>query len=217
MAKRKNHRATNHSDFAGPDAEKEAIERLAKSAAEANAKAGHNSGEVDEEVLTRNTLLIKEQLLTLDELLGQVSAARGVLGNRKKVAKKDGCDVDAIMLALKYEKRVKNGGASPVVAEHRQIGRILRILDCPLGTQFKLFDLADDAPEAATDEGALERKATLAGEQAGLNGEPVDNCPHTPGTPQAFGWRNGWQVGADKLTASFGNGKAPAPAGTAAH
>lgn len=218
MAKRTNRRATAHADFAGPDAAKEAIEKLAKSASEANAKAGHNSGEVPDETLQLHVSLIKAAKLELAELLKDVAAKRGVLGNRKKVAKKDGCDVEAIMLGLKLEERVATGGSSPIVSEHRQVGRVLKILDCPLYTQFKLFDLDAEQHTETKSEEDLIKEATLAGEHAGLNGEPKENNPHrnAPGSPKWFGWNNGWQVGADKLTDSFKTGRAPAPAGEAA-
>ena len=137
-------RAANQADFAGPDADREAIERLARSARLANEQAG--GGRVPDEVLQRNTLLIEAAQAELDELLGEVAKLRGVLGNRKKVAKNDGCDVDAIVQALRLKKQAGAGGSEPIVTRHRMVGRILGLLGHPLGTQFKLF--GNDANEA---------------------------------------------------------------------
>jgi hypothetical protein len=138
-------RAANQADFAGPDADREAIERLARAARLANEQQG--GGRVADEVLQRNTLLIEAAQAELDELLGEVAKLRGVLGNRKKVARNDGCDVDAIVQALRLKKQAV-GGSEPIVTRHRLVGRILGLLGHPLGTQFKLFGNDDaDAEE----------------------------------------------------------------------
>ena len=140
-------RAANQADFAGPDADREAIERLARSARLANEQQ-QGGGRVADEVLQRNTLLIEGAQAELDELLGEVAKLRGVLGNRKKVAKSDGCDVDAIVQALRLKKQAGAGGSEPIVTRHRMVGRILGLLGHPLGTQFKLFgNEANDAEE----------------------------------------------------------------------
>lgn len=142
-------RAADQADFAGPDADREAIERLARAARLANERhcgpdggqgGGQRGGGVADEVLQRNTLLIEAAQAELDEAMGEVAKLRGVLGNRRKVAKSDGCDVDAIVQALRLRKQAAAGGSEPIVARHRMVGRILGLLGHPLGTQFKLFD-----------------------------------------------------------------------------
>ncbi len=138
-------RAANQADFAGPDADREAIERLARAARLANEQQG--GGRVPDEVLQRNTLLIEAAQAEIDELLGEVAKLRGVLGNRKKVAKNDGCDVDAIVQALRLKKQAGAGGSEPIVTRHRMVGRILGLLGHPLGTQFKLFGNDAEAEE----------------------------------------------------------------------
>lgn len=143
-------RAANQADFAGPDADREAIERLARSARLANEQQNgqQGGGRVADEVLQRNTLLIEAAQVELEELMGEVAKLRGVLGNRKKVAKNDGCDVDAIVQALRLKKQAGTGGSEPIVTRHRMVGRILGLIGHPLGTQFKLFgNDADDAEE----------------------------------------------------------------------
>jgi hypothetical protein len=134
-------RAANQADFAGPDADREAIERLARAARLANEQQGgqQGGGRVADEVLQRNTLLIEAAQAELDEAMGEVAKLRGVLGNRKKVAKNDGCDIDAIVQALRLKKQAGAGGSEPIVTRHRMVGRILGLLGHPLGMQFKLF------------------------------------------------------------------------------
>ena len=61
-------RAANQADFAGPDADREAIERLARSARLANEQQ-QGGGRVADEVLQRNTLLIEAAQAELIEML----------------------------------------------------------------------------------------------------------------------------------------------------
>src|SRR5712664_2140450 len=122
MAKRK--RADNHSDFAGPDANKEAIETLSKAAKKANAKAGHNSGTVPEETIANHITLIKAAEAEWREFRDQATVAMGVLRNRFKTAKHDGVDIDSLKLAFRIAERV----TGEVVSEQRNVGRYLRIM-----------------------------------------------------------------------------------------
>lgn len=207
MAKGKSRRRNEDvADFAGPDADQEAIERLTASAKKENAKKGKNIGEASDETVGMHVNLIKAAEIEWRELRDKASQAQGVLRNRYKVAKGDGVDVDSLKLAFRIAERA----TGEVISEQRNVGRYLRIMGSPLGHQWGLFDDTED-------EGTQKLDATAAGEQAGLNGEPADNCPFQPGTEQAFAWRNGHQVGADKLADSFRTGKAPAATGAEAH
>lgn len=196
-------RATNHGDFAGPDADKDNLDRLAAAAAEENAKrAGHNGGEPLDEVIRRNANAIEVCLIEIDTALRVVQKARADLGAARKTAKTDMGSkewVDAVVSSVKLKRQAAKGGASSIVSEHRMMGRVLRLLDTPLGVQYNLFAMPTEA-EVKADPVKLEAEATMAGEAAGRSGQPVDNCPHNPGTPEAFGWRNGWQVGVDAVT-----------------
>lgn len=209
--KPRNKRAENLADFAGPDADHENIEKLAKAAAESNSKIGHNSGEPSDEVLKRNADAIEVAWVEIDAAMRIVQAARAGLAVARKNAKTDfGAKswVDSVEAAIKLKRAADKGGSSEIVSEHRQIGRALRVMGCALGTQFNLFaSPADDV--APKDEKTIEAEATLAGEHAGLNGEPKENNPHQAGTPQWFGWNNGHTIGVDKLADGFRNGGAP--------
>lgn len=218
--KPKNKLPENLGDFAGPDADRENIEKLAKAAEEANKKIGHNSGEPSDESIERNFDAIEVALIEIDAAGRIMQKARQALGAVQKTAKTDlgsKAWVDSIVASVKLKRQTDKGGSSEIVAEHRQMGRILRLKNVAIGTQFGLYAFPENEPEAPKDDKTLANEAFLAGEHAGLNGEPVDNCPHQAGTPKAFGWRNGWQVGADKLTDSFAKGTIPtASAGEAA-
>ena len=206
MARRKTptRREENLDDFAGPDAEKDAIDRLAKSAAEANKKAGKNVGEAADETVGMHVNLIKAAKVEWRELRDKASQAQGVLRNRYKVAKGDGVDVDSLKLAFRISERA----SGEVVAEQRNVGRYLRIMGSPLGTQWSLFD---------SEEAAETIDPAAQGEQAGLNAEPKENNPHTPGTTPWFTWNNGHQVGAEKLAENLRTGNVGGGEGAAAH
>ncbi len=205
MAKRKNQRATGHSDFAGPDAEKDAIEKLAEAARKQNAKGGSNSG-VPDEVLDRNLTLIEAAQVELDEKVKEVDELRGVLRNRYKVAKKDGCDNDAIRLYLKLKKRT----TGEIVTEHRAVGRILRLRQDPLGTQWNLFAVADE--EGGEPSKTVTLDAELAGNAAWRNNEPESNNPWQPGTENHVLWQTGFRDAMATAARKMGNGGAPAAA-----
>lgn len=211
-------------EFAGPDAERDAIEKIANAKAaaakeaEADSKNGDNGGPImDEDAWRRAANEAVSEDIEIGRLMEQVAEARGRLSSIRKVAKSCGVDWDVVKDYVKLQKRIRNGEMGSIVTEHRRMGDLMKIMDCPLYTQFSLFATAAEEAAAPKDEKTIEAEATLAGEHAGLNGEPIDNCPYTPGTSQAFGWRNGWQVGADKLTDSFKTGIIPAGADASAH
>lgn len=203
-------RATKAGNIGAGDATAAEIEQLSATRA-AEAKAGHNSNAVPEETWRIHLDALKAKRSAIKAMVKQTSVLRQELSNAKDLAKKDKVDVKAIMRALDLEEAARENGSSGIVTEHRNVGFVLKLLDCPLGTQFSLFELPD------TDKDGAKIDATLQGETAGLNGEPIDNCPYQPGTPDAFAWRNGHQIGAEKLTESFKTGEPPAPAGGTKH
>lgn len=209
MAKKKNRRAENLGDFAGPDHDKEQIEKLAKSAAAENAKIGHNGSEPPDEVVQRNAAAIEVALSDVDAALRIVQQARANLGVARKTAKTDlgsKAWVDSVVAAVKLKRDADKGGMGEIVQEHRQMGRVLRLINCPLGTQFNLFSVAEEDTDGA------KMDAALQGEQAGREGVPRDNNPFTPGKPDWFAWNNGWQVGQDVIAQTLGRGNGEAAA-----
>lgn len=198
-------RATQHADFAGPDAAKEAIEKLAKSAAEANAKAGHNSGEVPDETIARHVDLIKAAEIEWREARDKAAELQGVLRNRYKVAKGDGVDIDSLKLAFRIAERA----SGEVVSEQRNVGRYLRIMGSPLGTQWSLFD-GDAGGEGKAAVGALD--AELQGQAAWRNKEPPENNPFTPGTENFVQWATGYGNAEAAALQQIGRGNGEAAA-----
>jgi len=189
-----NRRAQEHSDFAGPDAQAEAIETLSNAARKANAKSGKNVGEASDETVGMHINLIKAAEVEWRELRDKAAQAQGVLRNRYKVAKGDGVDVDSLKLSFRIAER----SSGEVISEQRNVGRYLRIMGSPLGTQWSLFD-QEDAEGVTLD-------ATAQGEQAGREGADRDGNPFTPGKPDWFAWNNGWQTGQDALASGLGRG-----------
>lgn len=204
--KRTSRRNEDVADFAGPDANKEAIEKLANAAAAENKKRGtkgKNVGEASDETVGMHVNLIKAAEIEWRELRDKASQAQGVLRNRYKVAKGDGVDVDSLKLAFRIAER----SSGEVISEQRNVGRYLRIMGAPVGTQWNLF-------EDTQDEGVQKLDATAAGEQAGREGADRDSNPHTPGSELWFQWNNGWNTGQDSIAQTLGRGNG---AGAEAH
>lgn len=144
------------------------------------------------EIIARNAVILTDLYSGLDESMVASQEWRGKISAAKKVAKKDGCDVDAIVAAIKLKRR----DPDEVIAEHRNMVRVLKLLDSPLGTQFDFFKDVDvkDTVDART-----------AGKAAGKNGENADNNPHPQGTEQHAQWREGWGEGQAALAEKMGS------------
>lgn len=186
-------RAENLGDFAGPDHDKETIEKLSAAAAKENVKIGHNGGEPPDEVVTRNFDAIELAISNVDAGLKIVQKARADLGVARKTAKTDlgsKAWVESLVAAVKLKRQADKGGAGELVTEHRQIGRILRLKNVPLGTQFKLFAFEDE--KVAGGEVAAGMDAELQGQHAYGNSEPLTNNPFQPGTQEHVDWGHGW-------------------------
>jgi hypothetical protein len=203
-------RATAHADFAGPDAEKEAIESLSKAAAKANAKAGHNSGEVPDEVVQRHITLVEAAHKEWQEKRDEAATAQGIYRNRLKVAKNDGVNKDDLIEAFK----VKGITSGEYVSSRRNVGRYLRLMGAavaePKGGQ-GVFDFLDAQPDGSQ---PVAMEAELQGQHAYSNSEPLTNNPFKPGTQEHVDWAHGWaQAQTAKVRGmGTGNGTAEAPA-----
>ena len=165
--KRTSRRNEDVADFAGPDANKEAIEKLANAAAAENKKRGtegKNVGEASDETVGMHVNLIKAAEIEWRELRDKASQAQGVLRQRYKVAKGDGVDVDSLKLAFRFAERA----TGEVISEQRNVGRYLKIMGSPLGTQWSLFDEPD------ADGAKLDATAQAAARDALLGGLGVD-------------------------------------------
>lgn len=196
MAKRKNRAAENLGDFAGPNADAENLEKLAKAAQERNKKIGHNSGEPSDEVIARNFDAIEVALNEIDAAGRIMQKARADLAAVRKTAKTDfGGNktwVDSVEAAVKLKRQGDKGGAGSIVTEHRQIGRALRIKCVPLGTQFNLFAVPADEENSNTAAPSKAMDAELQGQHAWSNSEPISNNPFTPGTEDFVAWETGF-------------------------
>jgi len=209
MAKRRAKQAENLSDFAGPDADKETIEKLAEAARKVNEKGGGNS-EPKDEVLGRNFDAIELALVEIDSAARIMQKARAGLKAARDTAKTD-CGskawVDSIVAAVKLKRQGEKGGNGELVTEHRQIGRLLRLKGVPLGTQFKLFHFVDETPDGVP---SADMDAELQGQHAYSNGEPLTNNPKQPGTQEHVDWAHGWSQAQTANARSMGHGAAEA-------
>lgn len=205
--KPRNRREENLEDFAGPNAEQEAIETLSNAAAAANKKAkGKNVGEASDETVGMHVNLIKAAEIEWRMLRDQASQAQGVLRNRYKVAKGDGVDVDSLKLAFRIAER----STGEVVSEQRNVGRYLRVMGSPLGTQWSLFDDADEAGADGKPAATAGFDAELQGQHAWANNEPISNNPFTPGTDDFVAWEAGHNNAMAAAARKMGGGEASA-------
>lgn len=194
---RRGARAQDHDDFKGPDADRENLEKIAAAAAAENAKVGvgHNSGPSDESI-TRTANAIEAALIEIDNAGRIMQKARGELAAAQKTGKTDlgsKAWVEAVKAAVKLKRQAAKGGTGEIVQEHRQIGRILRLLDTPLGTQFNLFAVPEEEPAAPGEAKPVsEADAYLQGEHAYKNSEPRDNNPFGAGEANHVQWDRGW-------------------------
>lgn len=205
--KPRNRREENLSDFAGENADQAAIETLANAAANANKKAkGKNVGEASDETVGMHVNLIKAAEIEWRELRDKAAQAQGVLRNRYKVAKGDGVDVDSLKLAFRIAER----SSGEVVSEQRNIGRYLRIMGSPLGTQWSLFDDADEVDGHGKPAEKPGFDAELQGQHAWANNEPISNNPFTPGTENFVAWETGHNNAMAAAVRKMGPGEASA-------
>jgi len=185
-------------EFVGQDAEKEAIEKIAaaKAAAtkeEAADKAnGHNGGPLMDEAAWRracNELMAEE--LDIEQLMEQVAEARGRISSIRKVAKGCGVDWDVVKDFAKYQKRIRKGEMGEIVTEHRRLGELMKLMACPLFTQFNLWP---EMPAEGTGAEAVAMEAELQGQHAYKQGGAlVDNPFHAvTDTERHNDWRHGW-------------------------
>lgn len=160
-----------------------------KAAKQRRAKAvgpGHNGGpngsNVSDELYRRYLDKIAVAEAAYDRAHERAKSLKGELRSVYSAAKDDGLNIDAVK-----EARAKHKLDHTTVAQDfKDVGRVLRIMKSPLATQLSLFDTPQWSPET---------EAKMAGTLAGRNAEPVDNNPHTPGTPEFNSWRAGWDDG----------------------
>lgn len=167
----------------------ETVEKLANSAAAAKPKGiGHNSGGITDDELKRQIQKIAEAKADVDKQQAVLDKAKGVLRNAYKVAKDRGAPTDEIRDYFAM-KRLSEG---EVVTSHRNMGRILRVMNDPLGTQYNLFaePAAEGEEPGKPTVGAMD--AELQGQAAYRNNEPTSNNPFQPGTDNYVAWDTGW-------------------------
>lgn len=178
------------------DPAKDEIEKLAKGRGKATKPGpGHNSKEPPDETIQTCASHIEAALIEIDEAAKVMASARGKLSAARKLTKKD-CGskawADSIESAIKLKRAASKGGTGEIVTEHRQMGRVLRLLDSPLGTQFNLFTVADEPEASGAKNGPSPgMDAELQGQHAWANNEPISNNPFQPGTEEFVAWETG--------------------------
>ncbi len=195
-------RAQDQGDFAGPDADKENLERIAKAAAAENENAvpGHNSGDPSPDAITRSYNAIKAAKLEILAAGRIMQKVRAELSAAEKTAKTDMGSkgwVISVKKSVQMDMDAEKGGLGEIVTEHRQIGLILRTMNVPIGTQYGLFAepvLPETSAESTNGVStqATENEAELRGEQDYKQGLKITDNYYQPGTPEYVSWGTGW-------------------------
>lgn len=215
MARRR--KAADTSDFE-PGAKVEGmedIEKASRSRAAENKKngIGHNSAaSITDDELKRQT----EHCISLygDLLLakGLYDKANGAWRAGIDIAKDAGASKKELVDYIKARAERAKNGDGPTVTYHRNYGRLLRVMNDPIGTQWGLFEVrADDEVNEATGKPAsTAMDAELQGQHAWSNNEPISNNPFTPGSEEFVQW----EAGHNNAMAAHARKMAPAEAAT---
>ncbi len=190
--KRANNELQGADEFAGPDAEQAAKDKIAAANAEAAketaSKKGDNGGPpLDQKAWTRACNEYIAEMLEMESLAEQRSEIAGRISSIRKVAKSLGVDWDLVKRYYDGHKRQRQGETGAMVTEERRYRWLLKVMESPLGTQFNLWDLPQEEADAKPG-----MDAELQGQHAYSNSEPLLNNPFQAGTEEFFDWRKGW-------------------------
>jgi len=189
-------------DKAKPNADLENVAKLANSAkANGATNGGHNSSAVvtgisDEELqqLTQQCIDADAEVQTARKL---VDKKMGVYRNALKVAKSKGAPKEEIEEYIKMRKFRAKFGDGAIISQHRNLGRIGRVMGDQTIVKFNLYSLLEegDALNGVKQEGSepIEKlDAELQGQNAFRHGNPRSGNKYTPGSEEYAQWDTGW-------------------------
>ena len=199
-------------EFAGDDAEKEAIEKIAAARAaatkeeEADKKNGDNGGPIlDEAAWARAVNEYTAEMLAIEELERQKAEVAGRISSIRKVAKKCKVEWDLVKRYYDDHKVIRKGGMGAMVTDERRYRLLLKLMGSPLGTQFSLWDVEAETPaEGAPAKPNMEPE--LQGQHAFSNSEDRENNPFQQGTEDFVAWDTGFMNAMNATARSMGPG-----------
>lgn len=184
-------------EFAGADADKEAIEKIAAARAaatkeeEENRKDGDNGGPIlDTDAWASAVNQYMAEMLEIEDLEKQKAEVAGRISSIRKIAKKRGVDWDLVRRYHEDHKRIRKGAMGAMVTEERRYRWLLKFMGSPLGTQHTLWDVEADTGDDASAKPGMD--AELQGQHSFRNSEPRENNPFGAGTEQYADWDRGW-------------------------
>lgn len=151
------------------------------------------------------------------EAQDEAKKKQGVYRAVIKDAKKDG--VNHAMLAKFVTMRRQE--PADIDRDTRDLNRIARIMEFPIGSQLGLFDNGKSVATAVEDQKQAEAKqndledARFAGQEAGKRGDPHSKCQYEEGTQEHEAWMDAW--GKEQAAIALNMGRGGAEAGAAAH
>lgn len=159
------------------------------------AGVGHNSGKIPDEVYQRHLAKIDTTDKAMQKAKEVYDQAKGVHQSAYKLAKQDGCDVDAIRLARRLDRQ--DHGVTQVT--YANVSRVLNLMKSPLGSdQMDLFgSIQEVAPKV---------DIALQGQQAGKEGADRGDNPYEPGSAEFAIYDENWLLGQAQIAKTLGRG-----------
>jgi len=160
----------------------------------ARAGIGHNGApKADESTVKHHHAALRSDLKAIADIVEEMDQAKGVYRSTRKAAKKAGIN----LASFDFNRKLEEDDQGKIHTDIAEAVRYQKITGSKL-VQLQLFNPNLEGPLAP------EVDAKLQGFNAGKNGEPGDNNPHKPGTPEFVQFAEGWVEGQGKLQGGIG-------------
>lgn len=154
---------------------------------------GHNGApKADEATVKHHHAALRRDLKAIADVVEEMDQAKGVYRSTRKAAKKAGIN----LAAFDFNTKLESDDQGKIHKDIADAVRYQKITGSKL-VQLQLFNPDLEGPVAP------EVDAKLQGFNAGKGGEPGDNNPHTPGTPEFVLFAEGWVEGQAALGAGI--------------
>ena len=148
--------------------------------------------------------LAPEDFLKLYRAIKDTKRVKDEASSAHKAARENFKAAGGDLNAMKIVDHLQGLDDAEAELRMRETLRYAAWLGLEIGTQIDMFG---DAPQvdltASVASQHREWEAEQAGYKAGKAGEPIDNCPHSGGSPYFVRWRQGWNDGQAALAATL--------------
>jgi ribosome modulation factor len=143
-----------------------------------------------------NNGLAPEDFLTLYRAIKDTKRLKDEAAAAHKAARENFKAAGGDLNAMKIVDHLQGLDDAEAELRMRETLRYAAWLGLEIGTQTELFGSAPQVDlTASVASQHREWEAEQAGYKAGKASEPIDNCPHSGGSPYFSRWRQGWNDG----------------------